>query len=144
MSDAEALGTELREARQGRDLTLQQAEQQTRIRAKFLEALEQGNYSALPTAVQARGFLRNYARFLGLDADLAVSRYDQALLGGRRRGRRKELSPEPPAPVPRRTQTTKSEPQWTTIPTISEEQERRQRRSWLGTIAIVVVALILF
>ncbi len=145
MSDAEALGNELREAREGRDLTLEQAEQQTRIRAKFLEALEQGNYSALPSAVQTRGFLRNYARFLGLDPDLMVSRYDLALQGGRRRGRRIETPREAPASVPRRTQTTSAAPpSRTVIPTITEEQERRQRRSWLGTLAIVIIAVILF
>src|SRR5215468_2030225 len=84
MSDAQVLGSELRAAREARDLTLEQAEQQTRIRSKYLEALEEGNYSVLPSAVQTRGFLRNYARFLNLDADLIVARYD-ALQGGRRR-----------------------------------------------------------
>src|SRR5690242_6312205 len=86
MSDAQVLGSELRAAREARDLTLDQAEQQTRIRVKYLEALEEGNYGILPSAVQARGFLRYYARFLNLDADLVVGRYD-ALQGGRRRRR---------------------------------------------------------
>src|SRR4051812_20893200 len=84
MTDAQALGSELRAARESRDLTLEQAEHQTRIRAKYLEALEEGNYSILPSAVQTRGFLRNYARFLTLDADMIIARYD-ALQGGRRR-----------------------------------------------------------
>ncbi len=145
MSDAEALGSDLREAREGRDLTLEQAEKGTRIRARYLEALEQGNYSALPSAVQTRGFLRNYARYLGLDADLMVSRYDAALQGGRRRGRRVEPIPEAPPPVPRRTQPPQTPvPPREGIPTIAEEHERRKRRSWLGTLAILVVALILF
>src|SRR5258708_22120688 len=86
MSDAQTLGSELRAAREARDLTLDQAEQQTRIRSKYLEALEEGKYAVLPSAVQARGFLRNYARFLNLDADHIVGRYD-ALQGGRRRRR---------------------------------------------------------
>src|SRR5258708_6249369 len=86
MSDAQTLGSELRAAREARDLTLDQAEQQTRIRSKYLEALEEGKYAVLPSAVQARGFLRNYARFLNLEADHIVGRYD-ALQGGRRRRR---------------------------------------------------------
>lgn len=86
MSDAQVLGSELRAAREARDLTLEQAEQQTRIRVRYLEALEDGNYAVLPSAVQARGFLRNYARFLNMDADLIVARYD-GLQGGRRRRR---------------------------------------------------------
>src|SRR5581483_7878935 len=138
MSDAEALGSELREARQGRDLTLDQVEQQIRIRAKFLEALEQGNYAALPSPVQARGFLRNYARFLGLDGDLMVSRYDAALQGGRRRGRRVEPGEAPltPTSAPRRTQTVQiqSPPSAPYVPppppAVVEKPERRRSRSW--------------
>src|SRR5438874_10492504 len=123
MSDAEALGSELREARLGRDLSLEQVEQQIRIRAKFLEALEQGNYAALPTDVQARGFLRNYARFLGMDGDLMVSRYDAALQGGRRRSRRVEQPKrEDPtvASVARRTQP---------IPVVSPEPHSAPKAS---------------
>src|SRR5512138_2569374 len=104
-SDSEALGNELREARQQRDLTLDQAEKQTRIRAKYLEALEQGNYTVLPTPVQTRGFLRNYARFLGLDGDLMVAQYDAALQGGRRRGRRPSLHSGAAVPAAKVTQT---------------------------------------
>ncbi len=145
MSDAEALGNDLRQAREARDLTLDQAERQIRIRAKYLAALEQGNYSALPTGVQARGFLRNYARFLGLDADLMVSRYDAALQGGRRRGRRSE-----PRPVERKTSSAAPMLSETpsrlpsVVPTTAEEQERRKLRSWLTTALIALVALILF
>src|SRR5579859_464602 len=92
MSDAQHLGHELREAREARELTLEQAEEQTRIRIKFLDALEQGNYAALPTEVQARGFLRNYARFLGLDTDIILDKYDAARTGRRRRRRRSSAS----------------------------------------------------
>ena len=91
-SDAEALGQELRTAREARDLTLDQAEHQTRIRAKHLDSLERGNYAALPSAVQARGFLRNYARFLGLDADEMVARYDDAQGGRKRRSRARKAA----------------------------------------------------
>jgi cytoskeleton protein RodZ len=87
-NDAELLGAELREARIRQSINLQQAEKQTRIRAKYLEALEQGSYDSLPSVVHTRGFLRNYARFLGFDGDVFVSRYDDIISGGgRRRGR---------------------------------------------------------
>lgn len=116
-TDLSALGAELRDARLQRDLTLQDVERQIHIRAKFIEALEQGNIAALPTPVQGRGFLRNYARFLGFDSDEFVSRWDDALSGGRRRIRRAGRSTPPPGgrpiartptypleqPIPRRT-----------------------------------------
>jgi cytoskeletal protein RodZ len=145
-SEAEALGNELREARQGRDLTLEQAEKQTRIRARYLEALEQGNYSALPSAVQTRGFLRNYARFLSLDPDLAVARYEAALQSGRRRGRRAEPPRYTPTAASRPMQTAQpgvTTPPATFAPATTEPRERRQRRSWFGTLIIGVVALML-
>ena len=89
MTDLEALGNELREARQARDLTLREVERRIHIRAKYLEALESGQLEALPSPVQGRGFLGNYARYLQLDAEQMIARWDEALLGsGRRRARR--------------------------------------------------------
>jgi cytoskeletal protein RodZ len=66
--EVEILGSELRAARLQKELSLDEVEQELRIRAKFLGAIEAGDYSLLPSQVQARGFLRNYAQFLGLDA----------------------------------------------------------------------------
>ena len=61
------LGNRLREARESQGLSLQQAEETTRIRLVFLEALEEERFDELPGDVYARGFIRNYAQFLGLD-----------------------------------------------------------------------------
>ncbi len=70
------LGSILSEARAARGLTLSQIETELRIRSKFLAALEEGRYDALPTPVHARGYLKNYARYLGLDADPLIARYE--------------------------------------------------------------------
>ncbi|MCB8945517.1 MAG: helix-turn-helix domain-containing protein [Ardenticatenaceae bacterium] len=69
------LGHILREARETKGYTLAEVQEQTRISLRFLEALEDGEYDALPTAVHVRGFLRNYARFLGLDPEPLLNRY---------------------------------------------------------------------
>jgi cytoskeletal protein RodZ len=74
--DAERLGQQLRTAREARELTLEQVEQALRIRAKFLGAFEAGAYEDLPGAVQARGFLRNYVRFLSLDEESILAQFD--------------------------------------------------------------------
>jgi len=71
------LGQVLVEARTARKLSLADVEQVTRIRQKYLEALEDGAYDVLPRGAVARGFLRSYARFLGLDVDDALRRYAQ-------------------------------------------------------------------
>jgi cytoskeleton protein RodZ len=69
------LGRLLREARTARELSLADVESVTRIRQKYLEALESGDFATLPRGAVARGFLRTYATFLGLDADEMLSRY---------------------------------------------------------------------
>ena len=69
----------LREARETKGLTLAEVQDQIRINARFLDALERGDYEMLPTPVHVRGFLRNYARFLGLDPRPLVDRYERVL-----------------------------------------------------------------
>lgn len=69
------LGRLLLEARTARDLSLADVETVTRIRQKYLEALETGDFASLPRGTVARGFLRTYATFLGLDADELLIRY---------------------------------------------------------------------
>ena len=69
------LGERLRAAREAKGLTLAQAEQATRIRRTFLEALEEEHFDALPGVVYAKGFIRNYAQFLGLDPQECLAAY---------------------------------------------------------------------
>jgi len=69
------LGNLLREARENKGLSLEQAEAATRIRYKFLAALENEDYSALPGAVYVKGFLKTYATYLGLDPKQVVGLY---------------------------------------------------------------------
>jgi hypothetical protein len=61
------LGETLRRARLSKGITIEDAERVTRIPRKYLEALEVENYGILPAPVYARGFLRSYAGYLGLD-----------------------------------------------------------------------------
>lgn len=61
------VGRMLQEAREAKFISLDEAENVTRIRSKYLAALESGAYQELPTAGHVHGFLRNYAIFLGLD-----------------------------------------------------------------------------
>mgnify|MGYP006281685913 CR=1 FL=1 len=79
---AEGLGLWLRRTREARGLSLDEVEEALRIRRRYLHALEVGDYAALPGPIQARGFIRNYARFLQLPTDEALSRY-QAEVEGR-------------------------------------------------------------
>jgi len=71
-----SLGQVLREGRKRQGLSLEQVEERTKIRGKYLEALESGNYDQLPEEVYTRGFVRNYALLLGLDLEEVLRVYD--------------------------------------------------------------------
>ena len=64
-----SIGQQLRQTRQERDISLEQAARGTHIRLHYLQAIEAGDFSRLPSPVQARGFLRAYAGYLGLDPE---------------------------------------------------------------------------
>lgn len=61
------IGISLRQARLEQNISLEEVEKNTRIRKVYLEALENENWDAIPGAVYTRGFLRTYAKYLGLD-----------------------------------------------------------------------------
>ncbi len=78
------LGQLLRETREEKGMTLEEVEELTRIRLKYLQALEEGDYDALPTPGHVHGFLRSYALCLGLDWEEV-----QALLAQDRKAHRR-------------------------------------------------------
>jgi cytoskeleton protein RodZ len=61
------IGNSLREARERQGLEYPQIELATKIRAKYIRALEDEHFEVLPTGTYIKGFLRSYAEFLGLD-----------------------------------------------------------------------------
>lgn len=73
--DLQSLGVLLRQTREAHALSLEEVEEQTRIRVKFLRALESGDISVLPSVAHAKGFLRNYAQFLRLDSNMIVAQF---------------------------------------------------------------------
>lgn len=77
------IGETLRDARERLGLTLEEAERATRIRTRHLQALENEAWDSLPSPVQARGFLHNYADFLGLDPNAVLLQYVDILQQGR-------------------------------------------------------------
>ncbi|HZC28457.1 MAG TPA: helix-turn-helix domain-containing protein, partial [Gaiellaceae bacterium] len=69
------IGSSLREARVRRGLDLAQVERDTKIRGKYLAALEDDEFDVLPGPAYARGFLRTYADYLGLEGHRFVDEY---------------------------------------------------------------------
>ncbi len=73
------IGSELKARREALVLSLDDAERFTLVRSYYLNLIEQGDFEALPSTVQARGMLNNYAAFLNLDVDDVMLRYANAL-----------------------------------------------------------------
>ena len=74
----ESIGEFFRQVRETKGLTIDEVASKTRIRTDFVKALEDGNFAKLPDQVFARGFVRSYARSLGLDEDDAIHRFVQS------------------------------------------------------------------
>jgi len=71
----ESLGNKLKEAREAKGLTFENASRDTNISSKFLEALEREDYSPFPGEPYVLGFLKNYGEYLGLDPEELLSLY---------------------------------------------------------------------
>ena len=69
------VGAYLKEAREAKKLSIKEVARQTNITGKYLEALENEDYSQFPGETYALGFLRNYSEFLNLDTDHLMQLY---------------------------------------------------------------------
>jgi hypothetical protein len=76
------IGNSLREARVRRGTDFAQAELATKIRGKYLRALEEEHFEVLPAETYVKGFLRTYAEYLGLDGQLYVDEYNSRFVIG--------------------------------------------------------------
>jgi cytoskeletal protein RodZ len=93
LSSAPSLPERLAAARERKGVDLSRAERDTKIRSRYLGALERGDYRDLPGAVYTKGFLRNYAIYLGLEPEDVLRQW--------RRERGDQASPEPLVVPPR-------------------------------------------
>ena len=115
------IGNSLREARLRQQLDFPELEQATKIRSKYLRALEDEEFDALPAETYVKGFLRSYAEYLGLDGQLYVDEYNSRYVVG----------DEEPVARPRRSRAGANQP-------------RVDSRVVLATIAGIVAVTALF
>lgn len=76
------IGNSLREARLRQAIDFPRAETETRIRSKYLQALESERFEVLPGETYVKGFLRTYAEYLGLDGQLYVDEFNSRFASG--------------------------------------------------------------
>ncbi|MGN6558649.1 MAG: helix-turn-helix domain-containing protein [Solirubrobacterales bacterium] len=96
----ESVGTKLREARARRKLSLAEVEAATKIRPRYLQAIENEEWDQLPGDTYARAFIRTYGRFLGLDGE-RLAEEQRRTRGAARPGERLPRVDPRPQPVVR-------------------------------------------
>ncbi len=75
MSDGSSFGGDLRRERELREVSLQEISEATKISMKFLRAIEENQFDLLPGGVFNVGFIRAYAKYIGVDDDEMVNNY---------------------------------------------------------------------
>jgi hypothetical protein len=99
------IGKSLREARVRRSIEVAQVEQVTKIRGKYIRALEDEQFALLPSQTYVKGFLRTYAEYLGLDGQLYVDEYNSRFIATEDSDFRPRRSPVRPHNRSRRLET---------------------------------------
>ncbi|MCB0037118.1 MAG: helix-turn-helix domain-containing protein, partial [Anaerolineales bacterium] len=134
------IGSILRDAREMKGLTIAEVHENLRISKKYIVALEEGRYEALPSQTHVRGYLNKYARFLGLQADPLLERYEALK-------QQRPLTPPSPAKDPSIIETplTLPEPETGTFFAhanfeLSNTTSPQSEPDWIGR--LIVLALI--
>ncbi|HEX8154310.1 MAG TPA: RodZ domain-containing protein [Thermoanaerobaculia bacterium] len=96
-SELASFGDELRREREIRGISLKEIADATKISKRFLEAIERNDHKNLPAPVFTRGFVREYARYLGLNHEDIVNRYNFAAAGDERTDAKPANHPTPAA-----------------------------------------------
>ncbi len=123
-----AFGENLRREREMRGIALQEISQATKIGARMLDAIETERFERLPGGVFNRAFVRQYARYLGLDEEHVVADFDVACSAAEAAEKGRQGQVLPTAWVQRRMIE-------------KEEEDDRLRRRWPVAIAVGLVAV---
>lgn len=99
------LAQRIRQAREASAISIEDAERTLRIRGRYLKAIEAGDFAQLPDGPAGRGFVKNYARLLGMDPDEALSQFEAEY--GVPIIQLKEDVPPPPERLPQQSEYTR-------------------------------------
>lgn len=120
----QTVGEILRTEREKKGLSIKDIEAGTSIRALYITAIEEDNYGVVPGEVYLKGFIRNYATYLGLDSQQVITVYKQS---------QAPVSPTVEEVTPEPAVSPKEAPQ--------ESRPATKRSPVLGLVALLVVAL---
>ncbi|MFC1452967.1 helix-turn-helix domain-containing protein [Verrucomicrobiota bacterium] len=103
-----ALGEELRLAREKMGLTASEVGHATRIKVQIIEGIEREDFTQIAAAIYARGFIKLYAEYVGLDPDPLLHEFTESCLASKRPSL---ISEEPPPPAPGEEEDAAPEPE---------------------------------
>ena len=131
MDESETLGKYLKSQRESKKISLREVAKNTRVREPILKAIEEDQHTLLPPATYVKGFLLAYAKYLGLDSNDVLLRYEKGLKG-------ESIAPPPvPSPGP------KQEPP---APQPSKPGQKRRwntRQTW-AVAGVIVASFVVF
>src|ERR1043166_598225 len=114
-SELASFGEELRREREIRGISLKEIADATKISKRFLQAIQRNDHPTLPAPVFTRGFVREYAKYLGLNVDEIVNRYNYAAAGDDRiekSAHLERLTAPPPPPLKEKPYRPRGIPPW--------------------------------
>ncbi len=144
---------ELRQAREENEITLQQMAAKTRIDIKFLEAIDNGNFSFLPT-IYVRAFIKQYAKTVGLDEEETIKKYEAAKQGKLpekvKVEEKKEEKKEPVEEKNHKPEKKQAQPLQTftdITETQTEDDSGKKKRAMMtggAVVGVVVIAILIY
>ena len=142
-------GDTLRQARENQGLSIQDIEKGTSIRGLYIECIEKGEFDKLPGEAYTKGFIRNYANFLKLDADALVKEYMEEnhpeKLAAQQAAEAAAMQQPSHRPAPQPRRTVESEPSYhhedsfSTGKDFHQRVEDSHRRQNLLVVLLVVI-----
>lgn len=132
--ESSSFGRSLRQQRELRKITLREVSEATKINIRYLEALERDEFQFLPGGAFTRGFIRSYARHIGIDEDEAINSYLYEL-------RNQQEEAEPDADQPAKSGGDSVSTLMTHYEIAAGTDDRRRRRARILVVVLAVVVL---
>lgn len=75
-----SIGLYLKSQREAKKISIKEVAEDTKIAKLYLEAIEEDNWDAISAEIYRRGFIKNYSKYLGLDPDEVLKKYDETVI----------------------------------------------------------------
>ncbi len=141
---------ELRQAREENEITLQQMAAKTRIDIKFLEAIDNGNFSFLPN-IYVRAFIKQFAKTVGLDEEETIKKYEAAKQGklpekveAAKEEKKEPVGKDIPEPEKKQTKPVQTFTDVTETKTEDDSGKKKMAMTGGAVVGVIVIAVLIY